>query len=227
MKKLILLPILLLSLSVFAQELKIGPVVGFNFAKYGYGPKMDEVKMPSILRTQLGIVGEYSLTEMFALKSGIILVGRGTKMKADVTENGIRSTLEFKVKTLNLHIPLLVGIKLPVNDLDFAIFTGPSLGFALSAKGDGSWSNIGTIGEGSGSNNTIPIGNNDSDFIKSTDMGWEFAVGAGLSKFNLPLNITLSYTLGLTNLDPNPEPNSYMRNRSLNFTVAYLFKVKD
>jgi hypothetical protein len=58
-------------------------------------------------------------------------------------------------------------------------------------------------------------------------MGWEFAISSGLDKFNLPLNISLSYSLGLTNIIPKPGKDEYFKNRSVNITVAYLFKIKE
>lgn len=230
MRKVILfLGLLVGSMVVRSQEIKIGPTAGFNFSEYRINdPYNDFLKTPMILRLHLGATAEMELRNRIVLKSGLNFVARGGKLVLSEELDGILDNGEsifldadLKYKTVNLEIPLLVGYNLPLSYVDITVFTGPTLGFALwgKVKSEATGSS-GGIEHSEESTQSIDFG----DDMKRSDIGWEFAASVGLENFNIPVVASISYNLGLNNINAVENDDFEIRNRTLSISATYFLK---
>ncbi len=167
MKKLILLLVCLVSLGIQAQEFHFIPKVGMNIANMTNSDGAD----PRI-GLNIGVNGEFVLTERFSLEPGVYYSMQGAKK----SESGVTATL----KNDYVNIPVL-GKVYAYKGLNF--FAGPQIGFLVNSKASGSYSGI-----------SVDVDTKDA--FKTVDFALVF--GAGYQT-DLGLNFSVNYNLGLAN----------------------------
>jgi hypothetical protein len=151
---------------------------------------------------QLGPVAEFAINDKLAFETGFLLSCKGAKLE----ESGDK----FSFNPLYLDIPLNAKVYFNNGDTRFFASAGPYLGFGVGGKykmtfDDQSDSEDIEFGEGKD--------------VKRMDFGLSLGVGVSLS----PVQVGLSYGLGLADIEPDSDDSYVMKNRVISFTVTYLF----
>lgn len=167
MKKIALLLLLFVTFQVSAQEFHFIPKIGLNFANMTNGGGSMK---PGL---NIGVAGEFMMTNNFAIEPGVHYSMQGTKDDM--------GGADVKIKNDYLNIPIL--LKGYVYE-GFNLFAGPQLGFKVSSK-------VKLSGSGT-SVSTSEM----SDVFKTVDFG--IVVGAGYQS-PMGLMVSLNYNIGLTN----------------------------
>ena len=194
--KLIFLLLLgLLVQTVYAQ--KFGIKGGLNLASMSFSEDMEN-SVKSILGFHIGPVADIELQESLFFNTGILYSIKGFKMEYG-SENSTTS-LNY------LDIPLNVAYKFSLGESsNFFVQAGPYLAYALSGK-----SKYGDESE------DIDF---EADGIKRMDFG--LGIGAGIELG--PIVPSVSYQLGLSNLNDDSEDDTTVKNKVLQFSIAYMF----
>ncbi|MDR1864638.1 MAG: PorT family protein [Bacteroidales bacterium] len=205
----------------YAQaQFKFGARAGFNLTnvseKYADGEKPSGDDKSSFKPGfQIGVVGEYALSDAFAIQPGIVFATQGATYKWGE-----------KAKTviaLNyLQVPINAQYKLDLGGAKLLLQAGPYLGFALSGKYK-NWDDEGKKVEPEDDELAkIKIGSNkDEDDMKAFDFG--LGLGAGVQFGNIQAGV--GYNLGLVNTAFREEGDtkSFSKNNGLAITLTYLF----
>ena len=165
MKKLLFVLLVLLSVPATAQNILFAPRVGLNLADMTNAG--GDLK-PGI---NIGLAGEYMLSEGFSIESGLFYSMQGTK----VSESGVT----VKMKNDYINIPVYAKAYLAEG---FNVFAGPQFGFKVSEKVEASLIGVSY--------------SEDLDMIEPFD----FSIGIGFGyQFKQGLQLSANYNLGLTN----------------------------
>lgn len=173
---------------------------GLNLASMSFSEDMEN-SVKSMLGLHVGPVAEFELQESLSFNTGLLYSVKGAKM-----EYGSESA----TTSLNyLEIPLNVAYKFSVGEMsDFFVQAGPYLGYALSGK-----TKYGDESE-------------DIDFEENGIKRMDFGLGVGLGLKLGPIVPSISYQLGLSNLNDDSEDDMTIKNKVLQFSVAYMFGKK-
>jgi hypothetical protein len=203
----IFLALLFYSVNLQAQ-LRYGIRTGINFANALVGnlpPGIKTVIKPSFLAS--GVV-EYSLNKNFALETGLILSGKGTKVVNSNVSGGSTTTT---YSLLSLDIPINAMYKIGTGKTKLVLLAGAYIAYGISGK-------VKTSGLTTESRD-IKYGNTAEDDLKGTDFGINF--GAGLEIYNFQIRGLCS--VGLTNLNPDNSSTLVIRSNIIGISVGYLF----
>lgn len=146
----------------------------------------------------------------FALQPELLYVQKGAKMEGSATT--MLGPIDFSAtyKVDYLEIPVLAKFEVPMTGpASPNLFAGPALGFKMSE----SWE-MEVMGE---------TETEDSDDIKSTDLG--FVIGAGMD-FGLTagtLTVDLRYVLGLSSLPSEGDDEADIKNGGIMLTAGFRF----
>jgi hypothetical protein len=151
---------------------------------------------------QLGPVAEFAINDKLAFETGLLLSSKGTKLE----ESGDK----FSFNPLYLDIPLNAKLYFNTGDTRFFASAGPYLGFGVGGKYKVTY-------DGESDSEEIEFG--EGKDMKRMDFG--LSVGAGVSLS--PVQVGLSYGLGLADIEPDSDDSYVMKNRVISFTVTYLF----
>lgn len=202
------------SSSIFAQ--KIGIKGGMNISKIKSEDNMETYGSDknSKLGFNVGISTEFSLSQKFAIESGIILDSKGFKVESE-TFSGLNITA---VKTLNLYyIDIPINAKYTVFDSSIKAFitAGPYIGIGL-------WGNsiIETEYKGETTSKEKDIEWGEDDNPNRLDYGLNIGLGAEYKSFIFNVN----YSYGLADLSPNPSNGLDVTNRVFSLSVGYILK---
>lgn len=213
-------------------QLRVGPSLGINVGTINFSESAkDELgldnsaKTSPILRMQLGVIGEYGLSDEFTLRSGLLLSHKGTSIKEDGSYGQYNYSVKQKFKFNYIEVPLL-GMYEVYSDGDFQLNLLGGFSIAIASKAE--IESKGTLEGPEGSEKTsdtesLNIGNGNDDEIKGGDLG--FMLGATLEFDEWPVQLGITYNLGLGNVLSNPEDDYALKNRTLSITAAYLFGI--
>ena len=165
---------------------------------------------------QLGVVGEYGLSESFFIQPGILFAQQGSK--SDFSSSMGSYSYESSTKTtLNyLQIPVNAQYKVDLGGMKLLLQAGPYFGFAISGKQKGEETTIwGGEKETEKYDEKIDFGEDDS--MKRGDFG--LGIGAGLQFGNIQAG--LGYNIGIANI--NTDSDFKTKNNSLAITLTYFF----
>lgn len=160
-------------------EVKFGSRIGLNFATWR-GPDA-----PPNLHERTGLLIGLSMTlqfdEMFSLEPQILFSMKGTR--------GSRDTLDY-TETMNyVEIPVLLKFNIPVPNTSLVkpnIYAGPAFAF-----------NVAATEEAASANYVVS-----SDVrVRTFDFGLVFGGGINFKLGEIPVDLSIRYTLGLTNWD--------------------------
>ena len=211
MKKIILAMLFAGITAVSAQaQFKIGVRTGLTgIGVYGDAvPVYDENSwIESKSGYQLGVVGEYSVTEKFVIQPALLFATQGFLNK----ESDKNDEFEIDWSLNYLQIPVYATYKFGSRKTKFFPQVGPYFGYALGGKLKGKLTEDGKTTK---SSESVKFGNNE---LKRFDFGIGFGLGLQISAFQLSLN----YQLGLMNIHNSGELD--MKNDALVFSLSYIF----
>ena len=197
----------LICLIVLAMFIKIasaqtfGIKGGMNIASMNFSSSGFDVSPKSIIGVHIGPVVEFKLQESLYFNSGLLYSLKGFKMESE--GESASTNLNY------LEIPLNLAYKFPASETsNFFVQAGPYLAYALSGKAK----------YGNESENI----NFKEDGLKRIDLG----VGIGLGFELGPLVPSVSYQLGLSNLNDDSSSDMKAKNKVFQISVAYMFGEK-
>lgn len=153
----------------------------------------------SIIGYQFGLSAEFPKTGMFSFETGAQISTMGYKLSGYYAD--------YELNTVYFVIPLHAKAKFDVGGLKLYGILGPYLGMGLYGK------EFSNGGEGS----AITWGSN-SEF-KRMDMGLDIGAGVKIKA----VQIGLTYSLGLVDINSYSGNGSSMKNRVLSISVGYMF----
>jgi hypothetical protein len=208
MKLLIVIIALTTTLESFAQ-IKFGVKGGLNFAKVldktNNRTYSDDYK--SKIGFHLGATAEYSISEKFAIESGLLFSTKGFKM-----ENSVPASISLNY----LEVPINAIYKIELSSAKILIIAGPYLGYALSGKIKASEPILGDNEDSK--EQKLEIGTD----IKALDFGLNVGTGVEIKD----ITASLQYGYGLANLSFHSEIETKFKNRVLGISIGYKFSGK-
>ena len=223
MKKLILGLVLTTTvvLSTQAQVYVQGGLNLANITKTNDGQTEKNNILPSF---NVGILGRMDLAPMFALESGALLTGRGSKAETYFTNSNYTKS---RFNPLYVEVPLNAVVKIPLAKESSVFFNaGPYAAIGIAGKSK-TESKIGPLLSNSESNiqfsNDDPFTSEQEDAaynkLKRFDFGLNFGAGFQFNHVILKAN----YGLGLAKInstESNNTANDKNKYRTLSFSVG-------
>jgi hypothetical protein len=241
MKKVFLIAaIAALSTGVKAQ-INFGAQVGANMAnvksEYTSGSVTTQEDTKSKVGFLVGVVAEIPLGTSLSFRPELNFIQKGAKIDATQTENSGGATItsvSTGKTTLNfIELPLNIVYGIPAGAGRLFFGAGPSVGFGISGKYDGTTTSTltapGFPTQTQTTNDKGDVkfdGKKDADVaaddvnmhLKSLDFGANVLAGYKMSN---GMYINVGYTMGFSNLDPNA--NSSLKTKGLTLKIGYMF----
>jgi hypothetical protein len=171
----------------------------------------EDSKIESKTGFQVGIIGEYSVGNHFAIQPGLVFANYGFLNKG--SRENIDLELDWNINYLQMPVNAMLKFG---GNVKFFLQAGPYLGYALNAKWKGTSKSEGKVIETD--EQTLKF---EKDGMKRPDFG----VGLGLGLQIKALQLGLGYQYGLMNVYDSV--GYEMKNDCLAFTISYLFgKIK-
>lgn len=207
MRKILIVCFLIVSGTIYGQEVALKGGIKFNTIHYNYGSE----GIKSNIGFQLGADLTYPLSENFQLTAGILF-----NQKGQATDNS-------KTRLYYADIPVKIGFKKEIfYNVHMTLNVGGYFGMGLFGK------NVLTEGEKTSTN--VKWGNEgtlqDPKDFRRLDYG---LLAEAKFIFNEKFGFNLSYELGLANMIPQMylQPDNYNGfNRSLYLGLVYVIKSK-
>jgi len=220
MKKKVFLVLLVVVLTAsYAQaQFSFGARAGFNltnaFTKYDGKKAEGDMKPKYKPGFQIGVVGEYAISDIFAIQPGILYATQGYKMSTLGTHPTMGKFESKITANINyLQIPVNAQYKVGLDGSALLLQAGPYFGFAFGAK---SKSETTINGDTEKNEYNLKFGSKE-DEINRLDFGLGLGIGLQLNA----IQIGLGYKFGLANLS-NVDKSS-ITNRGLAITATYFF----
>ena len=168
---------------------------------------------------QVGVVGEYAISDAFAIQPGIVFATQGARVKYSDTWAGEKE--EFKASlTLNyIQVPINAQYKLDLGGAKLLLQAGPYLGLGIGGKAkiEETYG-----GETKKDDYKIKFGSGTPDEDTTyVDNAFDFGLGIGAGLQFSNIQVGLGYNLGLANM--TDEDKSSSKNNGFALTVTYLF----
>ncbi|HEX2684391.1 MAG TPA: porin family protein [Ferruginibacter sp.] len=193
-----------------------------NITKTNDGQTEKNNILPSF---NVGLLGRWNLDPMFALESGLLLSGHGSK--AETYFNGGNDYIKSKFNPLYLQVPLNAVVKIPLQNQSNVFFhAGPYAAMGIGGKSK-SESKLGPLMTTSTKDiefsNDDPFTSQEEDAgynkLKRFDFGLNFGGGFEFDRVILKVN----YGLGLAKInstESNNNSNDKNKYRTLSFSVG-------
>lgn len=208
MKKLVIVTVLMLAF-VFTANAQdntapmFGIKGGLNVSNHGGEDATDMHKWKT--GAVFGVFMTYAFSPQFSIQPEVLYSMKGYKWED--TEIGYKET----GKTNYIEIPVLFKYNVPTEGtMSPSLFVGPAIAFLTKAEID--WEEDGETG-------TEDI----KDFIKSSDFSVVFGAGVDFAMGEGTVTFDARYTLGLTNLDDDPDSEFDIKNKTWSFMFGYGF----
>jgi opacity protein-like surface antigen len=218
--------ILLCFSSVWSQpSFRVGFQGGLAVSRLSYSKDLWQTVDQSTRRgVVVGAIGEIGLNARWSIRIEPRYIQKGNKIGAfAVTGAGgptVLGTIEVFEKLDYLEIPLHVRATFPMEGITPFLFAGPSLGFLLTAKLDGTPAGFELTPSESG------VRDIKTDF-KSTDVSVDVGLGVEYH-LSVPVAMLLegAYSHGLLNIWANSQPADLrVRNTTLQFSLGMMFEI--
>ena len=219
MKKVfIVLAVAILAMGYAQAQITFGARAGLNlsnFAQKNDGKKPSgDFKGKYKPGFQIGVVGEYSITEAFAIQPGILFTTLGTRYKYSGGGYEGKETINLNY----IQIPINAQYKLDLSGMTLLLQAGPYFGFGIGGKYK--WDDI-DDGEKDKGDAKIKFGDGDDYDVYYVDNALDFGLGLGAGLQFDNIQVGVGYNIGLANMsDAN---KTSMKNHGLAITVTYLF----
>ena len=225
MKYLIKLCILsaLFSIATGVSAQRFGIKAGMNFAHVRQSPKMtiDYLEKIEIKNGfHAGATAEFPFSEIFSFETGVLISTKGYKGTRHENHGNWHVLNIEKAKTIYLEIPLTAKVSADLGKASIYGVFGPYLawgiGGSFKSKTSGPW-------EPWLDEQAIKWGNNrETDDFNNLDFG--LTMGAGVEIH--PIQIGISYGLGLANILPFTRKGDSLHNRVIGISVGCKFGKK-
>ena len=207
MKKTLLITILFLGMmNLQAQESHFGARLAGSFSTFkatGDGASQWNDNSEGKPNIELGVVGEFMLSDQFAIAPELNYAGAGDIAK--YSSNGFKS--EIKFFTSYIQVPVMA--KYYIND-NFNLNFGPQIGFLMSADAEVTLTYNGET-------------NSKTESIKDEFNSTEFALNMGAGyKFENGLFFDFRYSLGMSDLLKDSDAGN-LKSSAIKFGVGYFF----
>lgn len=206
---------LLMTGGIVNAQTQFGVKAGFNGAQM---TKADgAIKNEMLPSFNAGLVADIGITEMFSVRTGLDLQGKGYRAKSD---NGALGTYDYKFSPLYLEIPVNFTVNFPVGaNVKLYAGTGPYVAFGVGGKIKGSGTNVPIIGSFS-NDKAIKFGSDNDAQLKRVDAGMN--VVGGLT-FNNRFGVNVQYGIGLVNTVPGETNSSNYKSQHRVLGVSGIF----
>jgi len=263
MKKKICLFLLVAVLTAISgqAQFKVGARAGFNLSNINFDYPKILSEIPEIEVSynykllpgfQVGIVGDYSLSEDFSIQSSILFTMMGAKLehyvKSEIEEEGFIMKLNTETKgTLRINyiqVPVNALYKFDVGSIKLLAQAGPYFGYGLGVNLEyestsSTYIKIGEFEESSfnqeSDNKKYKMGSGKDKYYTAFDFG--LGVGVGAQFGNIQVNLVYNHGFSnmvnknLTEIEGEPVDDEdrqqirdlNYRNRCFAFTLTYLF----
>jgi len=173
---------------------------GINLASMSFSEDMEN-SIKSILGVHVGPVAEFELQESLFFNTGLLFSVKGAKM--EYGSEDASTNLNY------LEIPLNFAYKFSAGEKSkLLVQAGPYLAYALSGK-----TKYGDESE-------------DINFKEDGLKRIDFGLGVGLGIELGPIVPSISYQLGLSNLNDDSEDDTSVKNKVIQISVAFMFGKK-
>lgn len=189
-----------------AQSVKFGAKVGLNLATLSGDIDNASPKVGF----HVGGFAEIMISDKFAIQPELLYSTQGAQSEFSSTNFGDSYTESIKLNFSYINLPIMAKFY-PTKK--FSIEAGPQVGFLVSAKQKGSYTEVNGGSVFSGSYNE------DIDGLNNVDLGLNLGLGFN---FTEKIGANLRYNLGLTDISKD-SPNSSFQNRVLQLSFAYKF----
>ena len=207
-----------LTASYAQAQISLGARAGFSLTNQSekYDGKKPNKEERSKMKPgfQIGVTGEYALTDVLSVQSGLLIATQGYRFKyTDDDEDLGYSEEKVRLNITYLQIPIHALYQMDLGDMKLVLQAGPYLGYALGGK---------TKYEGTYGGRTEK---HTSDVEFGSEVGkmkrFELGLGLGAALQFDKLRAGIGYQFGLTNLS-NFEKTS-QKNNGLTLSLTYMF----
>lgn len=208
-------------------QFQVGPTIGVNVATVQYSKEAREdirdggAKIQPLLKLQIGVTGEYALSDLLFLQSGLLFNGAGVKYSYNFDDFGVDVKGSTRTSITYLDIPLTARYQLAEFDgFSLSGWGGLIIGVALSGK-------ITTVarvnGERESDSESLDFGSSRSDDLKGSDL--RLALGAIAESEDYPVQLKVSLQQGLSDIYPDRFTTYSWRNFLLSFSATYFLEL--
>jgi hypothetical protein len=225
---LVVIALTMASLS-FAQ-VKYGIRAGLNLTEMTLNLESSGLSQKMNTSLHLGGTFEYSLSEKFAIESGLMLSGKGSRIEDTESGNDITIKSTSTISPLYIEVPINGLYILDFGAVKLQLFAGPYFAYAISGKIKTEYTAIalpsGVTLESlqlTNESSDIKFGTSDESNIKGMDFGLN--MGAGIEAKNFLIRAQCGW--GFTNLDTGgSSTDDELNNRVIGISMGYLFSGK-
>ena len=210
----------LCTLGVYAQKSSVIIKGGVNLANISNKDNGDYNDANNLTSWQAGIIGDFAITDFFAIQPGLLYTGKGIKWQTGESGDPLYQKLTFNPQYLELPVNLV--FKTPTGGVRFFAGAGPyvAMGIGGKFKGDGAFD----FNESIQWSDDDPLTSDEEGAgvfrAKRFDYGLNALVGIEASN----LVISANYGLGLAKIQSTADNNDdASKHRVLSFTVGYKF----
>ena len=165
-------------------------------------------KSKSLSSFNAGVVADIGITEMFSVRTGLDLQGKGTQW-------GVAGGTG-KLNPLYLELPVTFTVNFPLGDATkLYAGAGPFVGVGVGGK----FKTTGTFWGLADGERSLNFGNETGDDLKKVDGGVNVAGGL---KFNEKFGLHVQYGIGLVNTAPKADADN-RKNNTRTFGVSGIF----
>jgi len=162
-----------------------------------------------------GVVVEFPISELLSIEPGVLIASKGLKMVEEEEYQGDTYKFTNQMNLYYVDIPINLKIGYDLGSAKIFGLVGPYIGIGLSGKTK-------MIYEGGGESDTdtedVEWGTDpDNHDLKRPDYGVTFGAGALFG----PIEVSISYGLGLANISSYTDNGATLKNRVLGVSLAY------
>ena len=212
MKKLLIFAAVLVSISTYAQKVRIGITSGVSISNYQIQLDGNKESNKAMAGFTAGIIfdipGDIPQYKHFSFQPAINFVQKGTKAEQI---NG-NSTVKSKILVNYIEMPLNFLYNSRGKTGNIFIGGGPAVAIAISGKGkydDGTTK----------ASENLKFGSNDESTLTRGDLGANFIAGFSL---NNGVMFFVNYNAGIANLLPKEMEDSKLRSNYFGIKLGYM-----
>lgn len=220
MKKITLIPAMMMAGAVAQAQLRVGVEAGATLgtASFQKDPQLNRTKKPLYAPTG-GVVFDIPVAGNFSLRPSLRYVQKGVRINAVDASGIVVTRIESSMKQHFVEMPVLFTWKKPLGAVDLFLGAGPSAG--VGVKGRTTMRTIiETLPEPLVTIKTDPFKR--SEYMEEPFKRFEISAAAVAgAEFRNGLSITAGYNHGLNDL--NGANDDHYRNRVATLTLGYFF----
>ena len=222
----VLFAVIILTAGYAQAQFNFGLKAGFNLTnmseKYD-GEKPDKDDRGNFKPGfQIGLIGELSLSDAFAIQPGIVFATQGTTYKGSWDDEYSKGEGKEKMNLNYIQIPINAQYKMDLGGMKLLLQAGPYLGYGIGGKYKSEYTEDGETEKGDGKIKFGKRDENSEDYETAyIPNAFDFGIGLGAGLQFDNIQVVVGYNIGLANMTDVDKAS--MKNNGLAFTVAYLF----